>query len=100
MVVEHQQHAGERQHDEEVECDAAHAPGVLIAHRVAIDFRRMKMQKDIRENRQRTIARIGPFVRDAKDRFPNLRLLRVFVFLRFFERAVLQRDGRIFRARH
>ena len=37
-------------------------------------------------------------MRDAKDRFPELRLLRVFVFLGFFQRAVLQRDGRLSRA--
>ena len=98
VVIEHQQHTRERQHDEEIERDTAHPPGVLVAHRVAIDLRGMQMQKDVRENCERTITRVGAFVRHAEDRLPNLGLLRVLVILGFFESAILQRHRSVFGA--
>ena len=37
-------------------------------------------------------------MRNAKDRFPNLSLLRILVVLGLFQRAILQRHRRVFRA--
>ena len=37
--------------------DAAHAPGVAVAHRVAIDFCRMQVQEDVGENAESAVAR-------------------------------------------
>src|SRR5690242_7448333 len=98
VVVEHQQHAGERQHDEEIERDAAHAPRKRITHGVAIDLRRMQVKKDVGKNRERTVTRIGTIVRDAEDRFPKLRLLRIFIILRLVDRASLERTRALFNA--
>ena len=57
MVVKHQQHPGVGQHNEQIERDSAHAPGVAVAHGVAVDFCRMQMQEHIREYPQRAVAR-------------------------------------------
>ena len=56
VVVEHQQDAGEGQHDEEVERDPAHAPGVAVADGVAVDLGRMQMKEDICQNPERAAA--------------------------------------------
>src|SRR6185436_16663897 len=77
VVVEHQQHAGKRQHDEEIKRYTSHAPGERVTDSVAIDFCRMKVKKDIRQNRQRTIPWIRAIVRNPKNRLPKLRFLNV-----------------------
>ena len=92
VVIKHQEHAGEGQHDKQVERDAAHSPGVLVAHCVTIDLGRMQVQKNIGENCERTIARIGAIVRDAKDRLPKLRLLNVFVAFGFIDGPLRDRS--------
>src|SRR5205085_8985764 len=60
-------------------------------HGVAIDLRRMQVQEDVGKNRQRAIARIGAIVGNAKDRLPELRVLRVFVVFRFLFGAFCER---------
>ena len=47
MVIKHQQRSGERQDNKQVKRDAAHSPGIVVGHRVAIDLGWMKVQKDI-----------------------------------------------------
>ena len=47
VVIKHQQHPGKREHDEKIERNSSHAPGILVAHRVAIDLCRMQMQEDV-----------------------------------------------------
>src|SRR6266403_3088674 len=49
MVVKHEQDAGKGEHQEQIESDAAHAPGVAVTHRVAVDLGRMQMQKNVGE---------------------------------------------------
>ena len=66
-----------REHDEQVERDSAHAPGVAVAHRVAIDLGRMQVQKHVREHAQRAIAR-RVVVLVAEDRSVDLGLGRIF----------------------
>src|SRR5258708_21685261 len=56
-VIKHQQHAGERQHYEQIEGNPTHAPGVAIAHCITIDFGGMQMQEDVGEHAQSTVAR-------------------------------------------
>src|SRR5262249_15970314 len=48
VVVEHQKNAGKREHNKQVESDAAHSPGVPVAHGVGVDFGGMEMQEDVR----------------------------------------------------
>ncbi len=57
VVVKHQQHAGEGEHQEQVKSDAAHTPGVAVAHRVAIDLGGVQMQKNVGEHAESAIAR-------------------------------------------
>jgi hypothetical protein len=83
MVIEHQQHAGEGEDDEQIERDSAHAPGVAVAHRVAIDLRRMQMQEDVGKHAQRPIAR-RVVVLVAEDRSVDLSLGRIFQALDLF----------------
>ncbi len=92
MVVKHQEHAGEGQHDKQIKRDPAHAPGKPVAHRIAIDLCRMKMKEDVGENRERAITRVRTNVRDAKDRFPKLRVLRILVSLGLFNSPILERS--------
>ncbi len=47
VVIKHQEHPGKSEHNEQVERDAAHAPGEAITHSIPIDFRRMKMEKNV-----------------------------------------------------
>ena len=77
VVIEHQQHAGEGQHDEEIKRDSAHAPGVAVADRVAIDLGRMQMQENVGEHAQRAIAR-RVVVLVAENRGVDLGLGRIF----------------------
>src|SRR4029450_9170225 len=79
MVVENQKHAGERKNYEQVERDSTHSPGIRVTNGVAIDLRGMQVQKDVGKNCERTIARIRTIVRNAEDRFPQLRVLRILV---------------------
>src|SRR5467141_4695164 len=75
VVVKHQQYAGEREHDEQIERDAAHPPGVAVAHRVTIDLGGMQMQENVGEHAQGAIARrVVMFV--TEDRGEDLRLCR------------------------
>ena len=60
----------------QIKGDAAHAPGVVVFHGVAIDLGRMQMQKDVAENAQRAAAR-RLVVLDAKDGAIELGLFRV-----------------------
>jgi hypothetical protein len=57
--------------------DSTHAPGVAVAHRIAIDLGGMQMQEDVGEHAQRPVARrVVVFV--AKDRSVDLSLGRIF----------------------
>src|ERR1022692_4930598 len=77
MVIEHQQHAGESEHDKQVERDSAHAPGIAIAYRVAADLGWVQMKEDVRQHAQRTVAgRVIMLV--AEDRSEDLGLGGVF----------------------
>ncbi len=76
MVIEHQQHAGVGENDEQVKRDPAHAPGVAVAHRIAIDFGRMQMQEDVGQHAQRAVAR-RVVVLVPEDRGVNLGLGRI-----------------------
>jgi hypothetical protein len=77
MVIEHQQHAGESEHDEQIKRDSTHAPGETVAHGVAIDLRRMEMQEDVGKHAQSPVAR-RVIVLVAEDRFVDLGLGWVF----------------------
>src|SRR5260370_26979192 len=57
VVVKHQQHAGKGEHQEQIEGDAAHAPGVAVAHGVAIDLSGVQMQKNVGEHAESASAR-------------------------------------------
>src|ERR1700683_4495003 len=57
MVIKHQQNAGERQHDEQIKCYAAHSPGEVIADGVAIDLGRMKVKENVAQYAEGSIAR-------------------------------------------
>ncbi len=70
-------HAGEGEHDKEVERDSAHAPGVAVAHRVAVDLGRMQVQKDVGQHAQRPVARRVVML-VAEDRSVDLGLGRIF----------------------
>jgi hypothetical protein len=60
----------------QVKRDSAHAPGVAVAHGIAIDLGRMQMQEDVGQHAQRAIAR-RVVVLVAEDRSENLSLGRV-----------------------
>ncbi len=77
MVVKHQHHAGQSEHDEQVERDSAHAPGVAVTHGVAVDLGRVQVQEHVRQYAQSAIAR-GVVVFVAKDRGVDLGLGRIF----------------------
>src|SRR5262245_3736365 len=53
----------------------------------------MKVQEDVGKDRERAVTRIRAIVRDAKDRLPELRVLRIGVAFCFVDGAVLQRAG-------
>src|SRR5829696_7179992 len=50
----------------------------------------MQVQEDVRKNRERAITRVGAIVRNAENRLPELRVLRILVFFRLFDRALFQ----------
>ena len=83
VVIEHQQHAGEGEHDEEVERDSSHAPGEAVAYRIAVDLGRMQMQEDVRQHAQGAIPR-GVVVLVTKDGGENLSLGRVLEKINLF----------------
>src|SRR5256885_16044217 len=66
MVIKHQQDASESEHDKKVESDSAHAPGVAVAHGIAINFGGMKMKKYVGKHAQSPVAR-GVVVLVAED---------------------------------
>ena len=76
VVVKHQQHAGEGEHQEQIKSDSAHSPRIAVAHRVTIDLRGMQMQKNVGEHAQRAIAR-RVVVLVAENRGVDLRLGRI-----------------------
>ena len=47
MIVEHQERARESQHDEEVERDATHPPGIVVSHCIPVDLGWMQVKEDI-----------------------------------------------------
>ena len=57
VVVKHQQHAGISEDDKEVKSNPSHAPGIAVAHGVAIDFGRVQMQENVGKHAQRAVAR-------------------------------------------
>src|SRR6185369_6566068 len=57
MVIEHQEHASERQHDEKVESDPAHSPRIAVAHRITIDLGRVQVQENVRKHAKCPVAR-------------------------------------------
>ena len=77
MVIKHQHHAGQREHDKKVERDSAHAPGVAVTHRIAVDLGRMQMQEHIGQHAQRPVARRVVML-VAEDRSVDLGLGRIF----------------------
>ncbi len=77
VVIKHQHHAGQREHNKQVERDSAHTPGVAVTHCVPINFRRMQMQEDVRQHAQSAITR-RVVVLVAKDRGVDLGLGRIF----------------------
>ena len=87
VVVEHQQRACEHERDVDVERHAAHAPSVLVSHRVAIDFGRMQVQEDVGEHAQCAAAR-RLVVLHAQHRLPEVGLLRLFERFDLFGRAL------------
>src|SRR5205807_5694974 len=67
----------------QVEGDAAHAPGVAVAHRVTIDLGGMQMEENVGEHAQGAIARrVVVFV--TEDRGEDLRLCRFLEQLDLF----------------
>ena len=58
--VEHQEDAGDREHQEEEEGEPAQAPGIGDLHRLAADLDRVQMQEDIPHHHQRLVeGRVG-----------------------------------------
>src|SRR3984893_4220872 len=57
VVVKHQQYTGEGEHEEQIKSDAAHSPGIAVAHCVAIDLSGVQMQKNVGEHTECAIAR-------------------------------------------
>ena len=55
--VEHQEDAGDGQHQEEEEGETTQAPGVGDLHRLAADLDRMQVQEDIPHHHQRLVER-------------------------------------------
>src|SRR5437899_8115927 len=77
VVIEHQQHAGIGEDDEQVERDPAHAPRVAVAHGITIDLCWMQVQEDVREYAESAIAR-RVVVLVAKDRRVDLSFRGIF----------------------
>ncbi len=77
VVIKHQQDAGERQHEEQIKRDAAHAPCEFIFHRVAIYFCGMQVEENVGENAQRAIPRRVVMLH-AENRTIDLGLLGIF----------------------
>src|SRR4030095_922138 len=76
MVINHQQRSGERQHDKQVERDAAHPPRIVVRDSVTVDLGGMKVQEDVREHSQSTTAWFV-IVFDAKNGLVELGLFRI-----------------------
>ena len=74
------QYARERQNNEKVERNSAHAPGVAVADRIAVDLGWMQVQEHVREHAQRPVAR-GVVVFMAEDRGVDLGLGRILEVL-------------------
>src|SRR5208282_2020364 len=92
VVVVHQQHAGKGQHDKQVEGDAAHSPGVVVAHRVAVDLGRVQVQEDIGKHTQGAAA--GTIVvLNAEDGFEEGGLLRLLEALEVLFRFSFENLG-------
>ena len=89
VVVEHQQDAGKGQHDEQIEGDPSHAPGVVVGDRVAIDLGRVQMQEDVGQDPQRAVARLL-VVGHPKDRLEELGLLGLLERLNIVEGLLLE----------
>ena len=87
VVVEHQQDAGEAQHQKKVEGDAAHAPGVVVADGVAVDLSRVEVEENVGQHTERAVAGLV-VVLDAEDGAEELGFLRFLqrrgFFLDFF----------------
>jgi hypothetical protein len=77
VVIKHQHDTGEGQHNKKVECDPAHAPGVAVAHCVAVDLGRVQMQKHVGQHAQSPVTRRVVML-VAEDRGVNLGLGRIF----------------------
>ena len=72
-VVEHQQQAGEREHEEEEEAQPAHAPRVAQLDARLADPHRVQVQEDVRQHDEHAVA-IGVRPVVPEDRLPDLRL--------------------------
>ena len=71
--VEHEEDAGDRQHQEEEEGEAAEAPGVGDLHRLAADLDGMQVQEHIAHHHQRLVeGSVG--IAMAEDGSPELAL--------------------------
>src|SRR5580700_9730387 len=77
MVIKHQQDAGKGKDDEQIKCDAAHAPRELVLYGVAIDLGGMQVKENVGQDRERAIAR-RLIVLDAENGSKNLALLGLF----------------------
>src|SRR2546423_1351285 len=90
MVIEHQQDASESEHNKKIEGDSAHAPGVAVTNRIAINFGRMQVKEYVRKHAQSPVAR-RVVVLMAEDRRVNLglgRILETFDLLFGFRRQI------------
>ena len=76
MVIEHEQDAGEGEHDKKIESDSAHAPGVTVAHGIPINFGGMQVKEDVGKHAQSPVAR-GVVVLVTEDGGVNLGLGRI-----------------------
>ena len=91
VEVEHQQRAGQRQEDEQVERDPAHAPREVVAHGLAVDARRVQVQEDVRQNGQRPVP-VAVVELVPEDGLPDLALLHRVVGL-LVRRELLPQGG-------
>ena len=90
MVIKHQQDAGEGEDDEQIKCDAAHAPREFVFYGVAIDLGGMQVEENVGQDRERAIAR-RLIVLDAENGTKNLGLLRFLQAFDFFLALFLDR---------
>src|SRR5262249_13745705 len=90
VIVKHEHDAGESQHKKQIKGNAAHSPRVAVANRIAIDFCRMEVEKNIGEDAECAIARrVVVLVTENRSKELGLRgLLQQFDLLLRFRRQI------------